>query len=35
MNYIQHREDAATVIYNAYSVGVHIYIDDVDDPKDM
>jgi hypothetical protein len=35
MNYIQRCEDAAAVIYNACSVGVCIYIDDIDDPKDM
>jgi hypothetical protein len=35
MNYIQRREDAAAVIYNACSVGVHVYIDDIDDPEDM
>jgi hypothetical protein len=35
MNYIQCHEDAATVIYNTYSVSIHIYIDDSDDPEDM
>jgi hypothetical protein len=35
MNYIQCREDAAAVIYNTCSVGVHVYIDDIDDPEDM
>jgi hypothetical protein len=34
-NYIQRREDAATVIYNVCSVSVRIYIDDIDDPEDM
>jgi hypothetical protein len=34
-NYIQCREDAAAVIYNMCSVGVRIYIDDIDDPEDM
>jgi hypothetical protein len=34
-NYIQRHEDAATVIYNACSVSVHIYIDNIDDPEDM
>jgi hypothetical protein len=34
-NYIQGREDAAAVIYNACSVGVHVYIDDIEDPEDM
>jgi hypothetical protein len=35
MNYIQRHEDAATVIYNACSVGVHVYIDNIDNPEDM
>jgi hypothetical protein len=35
MNYIQCCEDIAAVIYNTYSVGVHVYIDDIDDPEDM
>jgi hypothetical protein len=35
MNYIQCCEDAATVIYNTCTVSVHVYIDDIDDPKDM
>jgi hypothetical protein len=35
MNYIQRRKDAAAVIYNAGSVSVHVYIDDIDDPEDM
>jgi hypothetical protein len=35
MNYIQHCEDAATVIYNVCSVSIHIYIDDIDDPEDI
>jgi hypothetical protein len=35
MNYIQRREDAAAVIYNVCSVGVRVYIDDIDDPEDM
>jgi hypothetical protein len=34
-NYIQRREDAATVIYNACSVSVRIYIDDIDNPEDI
>ncbi|CCX16314.1 Protein of unknown function [Pyronema omphalodes CBS 100304] len=34
-NYIQCREDAATVIYNVCSVSVRIYNDDIDDPEDM
>jgi hypothetical protein len=35
INYIQHHEDAAAVIYNACSIGVHVYIDDIDDPEDI
>jgi hypothetical protein len=35
MNYIQRREDVAAVIYNTCCVGVHVYIDDIDDPEDM
>jgi hypothetical protein len=34
-NYIQCRKDAAAAIYNACSVGVHVYINDIDDPEDM
>jgi hypothetical protein len=34
-NYIQRREDAAAAIYNACSVGVRVYIDDIDDPEDI
>jgi hypothetical protein len=34
-NYIQCREDAAAMIYNACSIGVSVYIDDIDDPEDM
>jgi hypothetical protein len=34
-NYIQCREDVAAVIYNACSVSIHIYIDDIDNPEDM
>jgi hypothetical protein len=34
-HYIQCYEDVAAVIYNACSVSVCIYIDDIDDPKDM
>jgi hypothetical protein len=34
-NYIQCREAATAVIYNAWSVCVHIYIDDIDDPEDL
>jgi hypothetical protein len=34
-NYIQCREDAAAIIYNACSVGVRVYINDIDDPEDM
>jgi hypothetical protein len=34
-NYIQCHEDAAAMIYNACSVTVRIYIDDIDDPEDM
>jgi hypothetical protein len=35
MNYIECCEDAATVIYNMYSVSICIYIDNIDDPEDM
>jgi hypothetical protein len=35
MNYIQCYEDIAIVIYNIYSVSVCIYIDDINDTKNM
>jgi hypothetical protein len=34
-NYIQRCKDAAAMIYNAYSIGIRVYIDDIDDPEDM
>jgi hypothetical protein len=34
-NYIQRGEDVAAMIYNACSVAVRIYIDDIDDPEDI
>jgi hypothetical protein len=35
INYIQYHEDIAAAIYNAYSVGIYIYIDDIDNPEDI
>jgi hypothetical protein len=34
-NYIQYHEDAAAAIYNAGSVGIYVYINDIDNPEDI
>jgi hypothetical protein len=34
-NYIQCHKDAVAVIYNICSIGIHIYIDNIEDLDDM